>query len=65
MAASRRFQAEMETTDVRRFGDETVVPGFHTLLRFGRFGFPADLFSFCQVFKVAHYPSSLSKTGIC
>src|SRR5580658_3382168 len=65
MAASRRFQAEMETTDVRQFGDEAVVPDSCTLLRVIRFGFPADLFSFCQIFKVTHYPSSLSKTGIC
>src|ERR1700733_5235840 len=65
MATSRRFQAEMETTDVRQFGDEAVVPDLYTLLRVIRFGFPADLFSFCQIFKVAHYPSSLSKTGTC
>ena len=53
MATSGRFQAEMET-DVRQFGDEAVVPDFYTLLRVIRFGFPADLSSFCQIFKVAH-----------
>jgi hypothetical protein len=54
MATSRRFQAEMET-GVRQFGDEAVVPDFYTLLWVIRFGLPADLFSFFQIFKVAHY----------
>src|ERR1700733_11467631 len=58
MATSRCFQAEMET-DVRQFCDEAMVPDFYSLLRVIRFGFPADLFSFCQIFKVAHYPFSV------
>jgi hypothetical protein len=54
MDAGRRFQAKMET-DLRQFGDAAVVSGFYTLLWTRWFGCPADLFSFCQIFKVAHY----------
>jgi hypothetical protein len=55
MATSRPFQAEMET-DVRQDGNETMVSDVYTRLRVIRFGFPAGLFSFFQIFKVAHYP---------
>src|SRR6202050_748065 len=64
MATSRRFQAEMETTDVRQFGDEAVVPDCYTLLRVIRFGFPADLSSFCQIFKVAHYQNLIMRMSV-
>jgi hypothetical protein len=53
MAASGRFETQMETVD-GQFGDEAMVPDFCTLLRLIRCGFPADLFSFFQIFKVAH-----------
>jgi hypothetical protein len=55
MAASRPFQAEMET-GVRQDGDEAMVSDVYTLLRVIRFGFPADLFGFFQIFKIAHCP---------
>jgi hypothetical protein len=63
MARSRRFQAEMET-DVRQFGDEAVVPDFYTPLRVVRFGLPADLFSFCQIFKLAYYHNLIMRMSI-
>jgi hypothetical protein len=47
-------------TDVRQFCDEALVPDFYTILRVIRFGFPADLFGFCQIFKVAHGPFELT-----
>jgi hypothetical protein len=57
MAASRLFQlvlAEMEM-DVHS-GDKAMVSDFCAPLRVIRFSFPADLRSFCQIFKVAHHP---------
>jgi hypothetical protein len=54
MATSRRFKAEMET-HVRQFDYEAVVSDFRTHLRVSWIGFPADLFIFCQIFKVGHY----------
>jgi hypothetical protein len=61
MATSRPFQVEMVEmeTDDRQVGDEALVPDFYTLLRVIRFGFLPDLFSFCQIFKVAHYQESI------
>jgi hypothetical protein len=51
-------------TNVRQFGDGAVVPDFYTVLRVIRFGFPVDLFGFCQIFKVAQYPESgYARTG--
>jgi len=38
--------------------DEAVVSDSYTPLRVSRFGLPAELFSFCQIFKVAHHPTS-------
>jgi hypothetical protein len=57
MATSRPFQVavdEMET-DVRQVRDAAVVPDFCALLWVIRSCFSAELSSFFQIFKVAHY----------
>jgi hypothetical protein len=57
MATSGPFQVEMDEMEtlVRQFGDEAVVPDFHTLFRFIRCGFLPDLLVFHQIIKVARY----------